>query len=555
MRENVGTLTPRDIESLETTLTSFSEEAVKLAQARISGDESSINGHNQVAAHALAWIGAYVFAIRAAMEWYIRLNQPHQAADLDALLFSIGVGRYLGDLINGIQVGGTERFGFAQLSEQGSTAQLLNNPIVQKLIQQATDTGNQTRLSNLLAELGPGASHGSLGQSEEVDMLRDQYRKFVAAKVTDHISTWHEKDELIPQNVVDELGAMGTFSVTIPEQYGGLGLGVELMCAISEELSRGSLTVGSLATRSEIAAHLLLEGGTDDQKARYLPGIASGSVLPCAVFTEPNSGSDLGSLSTRALKTSGGYELRGNKTWITHAARSDLMFVLARTDSQSKEYEGLSMFIADKQRGTKEQDFPDKGIDGTEIRVLGYRGMKEYELRFDGFKVPARALLGESEGKGFKHLMATFEVARIQTAARGVGVAHSALDLGLKYALQRKQFGKPLISFQRIAGKIANAAAELMVVRQALYAASRLKDQHKRCDMEAGMVKLLAARLAWLIADDALQIHGGNGYALEFPISRVLCDARILSIFEGASEIQAHIVARSMLRKACREHC
>lgn len=539
-----------NLDSLETALRAFSDQVLGLARREVGDDLATLNGKNQTVAHTIAWIGSYTFSICASLDWYRQLSASGTPGELERLLFTLGVGRFLNDLLTGIQVGPTERLGPAQLGDDAAANVLSAQVVVQHLVQQAACPDIQGRIAELLAELGPGVTHGALAQAEEMEMLRDQYRRFVAEKVADHVQGWHAEDALIPQGIIDDLGRMGTFGVTVPEEFGGLGMGVELMCAISEELCRGSLAVGSLATRSEIAGHLLLEGGTAAQKSRYLPAIASGSLLPCAVFTEPNSGSDLGSLSTRAITTEQGYALRGNKTWITHAARSDLMFVLARTDAQSKGYEGLSMFIAEKQRASAEADFPDQGITGSEIKVLGYRGMKEYELRFDDFPLPRQALLGEVVGKGFKHLMATFEVARIQTAARAVGVAHSALDLGLRYALERRQFGKPLINFQRIAAKIANAAAELMVVRQALYAAARLKDQHQRCDMEAGMVKLLAARLAWQAADDALQIHGGNGYALEFPISRVLCDARILSIFEGASEIQAHVVARALLRPA-----
>jgi (2S)-methylsuccinyl-CoA dehydrogenase len=223
------------------------------------------------------------------------------------------------------------------------------------------------------------------------------------------------------------------------------------------------------------------------------------------------------------------------------------MTLLARTDAKDGGYRGLSMFLAEKPRGTEADPFPAPGMTGGEIKVLGYRGMKEYELGFDGFAVPAANLLGGVEGQGFKQLMATFESARVQTAARAVGVAQNALEIGLRYALDRVQFGKPLVSFPRVAGKLAWMAVETMVARQLTYFAAREKDSDRRCDIEAGMAKLLAARVAWANADNALQIHGGNGYALEYKISRVLCDARILNIFEGAAEIQAQVIARGLL--------
>jgi (2S)-methylsuccinyl-CoA dehydrogenase len=225
------------------------------------------------------------------------------------------------------------------------------------------------------------------------------------------------------------------------------------------------------------------------------------------------------------------------------------MTLLVRTDPNEPGHKGLSILLAEKPRGTDEEPFPVDGLTGGEIEVLGYRGMKEYELAFDGFAVPARNLLGGVEGQGFKQLMQTFESARIQTAARALGVAQSALDLGLRYAQERVQFGKPLIVFPRVADKLAMMAAEIHLARQLTYFAARAKDEGKRCDLEAGMAKLLAARVAWAAADNSLQIHGGNGFALEYAISRVLCDARILSIFEGAAEIQAQVIARRLLEQ------
>ena len=319
------------------------------------------------------------------------------------------------------------------------------------------------------------------------------------------------------------------------------------MVVVSEELSRGYIGVGSLGTRSEIAAELILCGGTDDQKAQWLPKIASGEILPTAVFTEPNTGSDLGSLRTRAIKEGDDYRVTGNKTWITHAARTHVMTLLARTDPDTTDHRGLSMFLAEKTPGTDEAPFPTEGMTGGEIEVLGYRGMKEYELGFDNFHVKGENLLGGEEGKGFKQLMETFESARIQTAARAIGVAQSALDIAMQYAQDRKQFGKSLINFPRVSGKLAMMAVEIMVARQLTYFSAHQKDEDKRCDLEAGMAKLLGARVAWAAADNGLQIHGGNGFALEYKISRILCDARILNIFEGAAEIQAQVIARRLL--------
>jgi (2S)-methylsuccinyl-CoA dehydrogenase len=372
-------------------------------------------------------------------------------------------------------------------------------------------------------------------------------RRFAEAEVEPHAHGWHLRNEYIPLSVVEQMAELGVFGLTIPEEHGGLGLSKVSMCVVSEELSRAYIGVGSLGTRSEIAAELILGGGTEEQKARFLPRIASGEILPTAVFTEPNTGSDLASLKTRAVKEGEVWRVYGNKTWITHPVRADMMTILARTNPDEPGHKGLSILIGEKPRGTDEDPFPVEGLTGGEIEVLGYRGMKEYELAFDGFAVPANNLLGEVEGEGFRQLMQTFESARIQTAARAVGVAQSALDMGLRYAEERQQFGRALIAFPRVADKIAMMAVEVHIARQLTYFAGRAKDDGRRCDLEAGMAKLLAARIAWSAADNALQIHGGNGFALEYPVSRLLCDARILSIFEGAAEIQAQVIARRIL--------
>jgi (2S)-methylsuccinyl-CoA dehydrogenase len=261
----------------------------------------------------------------------------------------------------------------------------------------------------------------------------------------------------------------------------------------------------------------------------------------------------MASLQTRAVRTEKGWEISGAKNWITHAARTDLMTLMARTlfkkdGADVKGYAGLSMLLVPKPRGSEDNPFPAEGMTGSEIEVLGYRGMREYALQFDAMAAPEDALLGGEEGQGFKQLMRTFEGARIQTAARAVGVARRALELGLSYAMDRKQFGQPLIAFPRVGDKLAMMVTDMVMARELTYFAARAKDSGKRCDIEAGMAKLHAARVAWANADAALQIHGGNGYALEYEISRVLCDARILNIFEGAAEIQAQVIARGKLQ-------
>jgi (2S)-methylsuccinyl-CoA dehydrogenase len=391
------------------------------------------------------------------------------------------------------------------------------------------------------------ATAGACGLDDTLETIRDEMRKFSDSEVAPHAQAWHLANDYIPLDVIAQMAELGVFSLTIPEEFGGLALGKESMCVVSEELSRGYIGVGSLGTRSEIAAELILGSGTEEQKRRWLPKIASGEVLPTAVFTEPNTGSDLASIKTRAVRQGDLYKVYGNKTWITHPVRADLMTLLVRTNPKEAGYRGLSMLLAEKPRGDDANPFPAAGMSGTEIGVIGYRGMKEFEIAFDGFEVKAENLLGGVEGLGFKQLMSTFEAARIQTAARAIGVAQSAMEAALAYAQSRVQFGEPIVKFPRVADKIAMMAVEIMIARQLTYFAARQKDQGRRSDLEAGMAKLLAARVAWAAADNAVQIHGGNGFAMEFPISRILCDARILSIFEGAAEIQAQVIARRLL--------
>ncbi len=523
------------------------EEGRAALRARVSAGARISNAAleaEQAAAHALAWVATYVEALKELKGWAERLKEAGAFGEMERLILSIGAGEYLAQLMGGVPMSQGE---IARLSEIGADASKLATPAVLRLVAEGNTDEARKRLCELMIEARGAASFGATGLDEEFEMVRDQFRRFADEKVVPFAHEWHLKDELIPIGIIEEMAALGVFGLTIPEEYEGAGMGKTAMCVVSEELSRGYIGVGSLGTRSEIAAELILGGGTEAQKAEWLPKIAAGEILPTAVFTEPNTGSDLGSLRTRAVKEGDDYVVTGNKTWITHAARADVMTLLARTDPETTDYRGLSMFLAEKPRGTDGEPFPAEGMSGGEIEVLGYRGMKEYEIGFDGFRVKAANLLGGEEGQGFKQLMRTFESARIQTAARAVGVAQCAMEIALGYALDRKQFGKPLAAFPRVYGKLAMMAVEIMIARQIAYFAAREKDAERRCDLEAGMAKLLAARVAWACADNGLQIHGGNGFALEYPISRVLCDARILNIFEGAAEIQAQVIARRLL--------
>jgi len=504
---------------------------------------------NQYAVHGFAWYATYVEALRQSLAWAERLDADGQLGELESLILQAGFGGYLADLAGGLPMSQIEIARPADLGLSRADIEPLHQGASGRLIEQGAAQAVRLRIAELIRDAADTGAFGDPGLDDTMAMIRDQFRRFTEEHVSPHAHDWHVEDRLIPMDVVDRMRDMGVFGLTIPEVYGGHGLGKTAMCIVSEELCRGYIGVGSLGTRSEIAAELVLHGGTEEQKQHWLPKIASGEVLPTAVFTEPNVGSDLASLRTRAVRDGDVYKVTGNKTWITHAARADLMTLLARTNPDEAGYRGLSMLLAEKPRGSDDDPFPADGMTGGEIEVLGYRGMKEYELAFDGFEVSADGLLGGEEGNGFKQLMQTFESARIQTAARAVGVAQSAMELGLRYANERQQFGGAIMKFPRVAGKLAWMAVETMMARQLTFFAAREKDQNRRCDLEAGMAKLLAARVAWASADNAVQIHGGNGFAIEYPVSRVLCDARILNIFEGAGEIQAQVIGRRLLEQ------
>jgi (2S)-methylsuccinyl-CoA dehydrogenase len=540
-------------------LASVTREAVRAAEAvlqdatravlsRVAKDNQTVDrmlDREQRATHALAWLATYVEGVRQLCAYAQRMHEAGRLGELERLIVEIGLGEYLAQIQGGIPMSQGE---IARPADMGLSAAAVERRMAGPLEEFFT-AGNERRRARLteLMISRHDATIGDCGLDETLAAIRDQMRKFADSEVVPHAQEWHRANRYIPLDIIVQMSELGVFGLTIPEAYGGLGLGKESMCVVSEELARGYIGVGSLGTRSEIAAELILSGGTEEQKNEWLPKLASGEVLPTAVFTEPNTGSDLASLRTRAVREGDTYKVSGNKTWITHPVRADLMTLLVRTNPQEPGHRGLSMLLAQKRRGTDENPFPAAGMSGTEIEVLGYRGMKEYEIAFDAFEVPAANLLGGVEGLGFKQLMQTFESARIQTAARAIGVAQAAMEQALAYAQQRQQFGQPIVNFPRVSDKLAMMATEIMIARQLTYFAARQKDSGRRCDLEAGMAKLLAARVAWAAADNAVQIHGGNGFALEFPVSRLLCDARILSIFEGAAEIQAQVIARRLL--------
>jgi len=501
----------------------------------------------QHAAHGLAWLATHVQAVGELARYAERLSAEGRFGAMEEMLVRIGAGEYCAQALTGIPMSQGEIVRLSAFGFDHSEIAQFYTPAIAALIDEGNTIENRARLIDLMRQSSGMLVQGDPGLDETLEAIRSEMHRFSQAEILPHAHHWHEANAYIPMEVIGQMAELGVFGLTIPEEFGGMGLSKVSMCVVSEELSRGYIGVGSLGTRSEIAAELIQGGGTPEQKARFLPAIAAGEIIPTAVFTEPDTGSDLASLKTRAVREGDVWKVYGNKTWITHPVRADLMTMLVRTRPEEPGHRGLSILLGEKPRGSDEEPFPVAGLSGGEIEVLGYRGMKEYELSFDGFEVAADNLLGNVEGEGFKQLMQTFESARIQTAARAVGVAQSALDLGLQYAQERIQFGKPLIAFPRVSDKLAMMAAEIHLARQVTYYSAREKDAGKRCDLEAGMAKLLAARVAWAAADNALQIHGGNGFALEYPISRVLCDARILSIFEGAAEIQAQVIARRLI--------
>ena len=517
-----------------------------VSNGRISSSAAETEQH---AVHGLAWLATYAETLRNMLAWHDALADEGKLGELEHLIAQIVFGEYLNHIAGGIPMNGQEFIRLHELGIGRAVVAKLTDGSCGELMQTGSTPSSRARLVELMIDGRANLTTGDCGLDSMMDEMRSQMNRFIQDNVTAHAHEWHLNNDYVPLEIIGKLAELGVFSLTLPEEFGGMGLGKESMCVVSEELSRGWIAIGSLGTRPEIAAELIIAGGTDEQKQKWLPKIASGEILPTAVFTEPGTGSDLASLRTRAVKDGDTYKVTGNKTWITHPVRADVMTLLVRTNPDEPGYKGLSMFLAEKPRGTDENPFPADGMSGGEIEVLGYRGMKEYEIAFDNFEVKAENLLGEEEGQGFKQLMQTFESARIQTAARAIGVAQNALDLGLQYATDRIQFGKPIVSFPRISDKLALMAAEIMAARQLTYFSAREKDAHRRCDIEAGMAKLLGARVAWACADNALQIHGGNGFALEYQISRVLCDARILNIFEGAGEIQAQVIARRLLEQ------
>ena len=399
------------------------------------------------------------------------------------------------------------------------------------------------------------------GLTEEKALIADTFRRFADEVVAPLAGVIHREDRDIPDEIIQSAACMGCFGTCIPERFGGLqpdaqpdSLG---MIVVTEELSRGSLgAAGSLITRPEIAARALLAGGTESQKSSWLPQLAAGEKLSAISITEPNTGSDVAAVSLRATPTEGGWLLNGAKTWCTFAGKSEVLVVLGRTNPDaSSGYRGLSLFLVEKPAYSgHEFTFSQSGkgsLSGKAISTLGYRGMHSYDLFFEDFFVPAENLIGEKkgEGKGFYYTMAGFSGGRIQTAARANGVMQAAYEQALRYANEREVFGAPIASLQITRIKLARMLATITASRQFSYSVARMMDQGEG-QMEASLVKLFACRAAEWVTREAMQIHGGMGYAEETAVSRYFVDARVLSIFEGTEEVLAtRVVARELLER------
>ena len=376
--------------------------------------------------------------------------------------------------------------------------------------------------------------------------FRSAVRRFTEEEIIPIASDLDAKNEEIPMEIITKMAEQGYFGVLFPEEYDGLGLDNITMTIVAEELSKGWLSVGSVMTRGVIMGTLLEAHGTDEQKKKYIPGLATGTVLPAAAFTEPDSGSDSASMIMKATKTDGGYLLNGAKAWCTYANRANVLMVLARTNPDtSLRHKGLSMFFVEKESAEK---IVHPNIKGEPIPTVGYHGMRSFNLAFEDVFVPEDSLLGGEENKGFYQLMVSYESARLQTAARAVGVAQAAFDFALQYSKEREQFGKPICEHQAIRMKLSEMKVELEAARQLTYYAASLKDSGKRCDLEAGMAKVKAAKAVEFITREAMQILGGYGYSKEFPVERYWRAGRVISIFEGTSEIQHEVIAKAILK-------
>ncbi|MDB6002061.1 MAG: Butyryl-CoA dehydrogenase [Rhizobacter sp.] len=382
--------------------------------------------------------------------------------------------------------------------------------------------------------------------TDERLMIQETARNFAMKEVLPIANKLDPQQGDIPMSLRDAMAEMGYFGILIPEEYGGLGLGCFEYCLITEELSRAWMSVASIIARGN--GMIGWTAMSEAQKREYLPRIASGSMLGAFAMSEPDTGSDVAGLKTRATKDGDSYLITGNKYWCTFADGADYLMIMARTTPMDpkRRHMGISMFMVPKQRG----ELP-PGVQGAPIPKIGYFGFKTWELAFDNLRVPAENLIGE-EGKAFYYATSGLEVPRAHTAARSIGLARGGLEDASAYALQRVQFGKPISDFQAIRFKIAQMATDIEAARQLMYFVCDQIDTGKRCDKEASMVKLFASEMSERVTSEALQIHGGAGYTKLHAVERHWRDARLTKIFEGTSEIQLRIISDQLLGRAAR---
>jgi alkylation response protein AidB-like acyl-CoA dehydrogenase len=386
-------------------------------------------------------------------------------------------------------------------------------------------------------------------KTDEQKAITEMVRQFADNEIIP-VAEEYDHEDKFPDPIVEQMKELGLFGVTIPEEYGGMGLDLTTYAMIVEELSRGWISISGVVNTHFIGSYLLMKFGTDEQKDKYLPRMATGEIRAAFSLSEPEVGSDVQGIKSTAKQTDDGdWEINGQKMWVTNGLLSGLVFVLVKTDTKADPpYKGMTCFICEKEPGVDK--VPGLTIP-PKIKKMGYKGVESTELVFDGFKVDEDHILGGPEGlgQGFVQMMDALEVGRVNVAARGVGVAQRAMELALRYSQERKTFGKPIAQHQAITFKLAEMGTRLEAARLLTLKAARMKDAGERSDLEAGMAKLFASEAAHANAEEALRIHGGYGYSKEYEIERIYRDAPLLLIGEGTSEIQKMVIGRKLLER------
>jgi alkylation response protein AidB-like acyl-CoA dehydrogenase len=365
----------------------------------------------------------------------------------------------------------------------------------------------------------------------------------------------YDHEDAFPGPIVEQMKELGLFGVTIPEEYGGMGLDLTTYAMIVEELSRGWISISGVINTHFIGSYLLMKFGTDEQREKYLPRMATGEIRAAFSLSEPELGSDVAAIKTAAKKQDdGSWEINGQKMWVTNGLRADLVFVLVKTDPNAdKPHRGMTCFIAEKEGGAHENTGPYAGLHvPPQLKKMGYKGVESTELVFDGYRCPAENVLGGEQAglnKGFPQMMDALEVGRVNVAARGVGIAQRALELALRYSQERKTFGRPIAQHQAIQFKLADMATQVDAARLLTIRAARMKDAGERSDLEAGMAKLFASEAGRFCVEESFRIHGGYGYSKEYEIERLYRDAPLLLIGEGTSEIQRMVIGKKLLER------